>query len=307
MPTRPLTRILKVFSVTALAILLLGAVALRRVLGGTPGPGTKSVSLEFDGRARTYLIHVPASYNGSKPVPLILVLHGGGQSPANAERMSHMSQKADQQDFIAVYPSGTGRYNDAMPTWNSGNCCAYAMKNSIDDVGFLNALIDHLENQYSIDRRRVFVTGISNGGMMSYRVGCELSGKVAAIAPVEGALDVACHPAEPVSVIIFHGTADHLVPFDGGSTPFQMGSKRSDTPVKDAVKFWVHHDGCAADPQREVTSEVHTDSYSGCKDGTSVVLYAIQGGHHSWPGDRLSPQINATDTMLAFFAAHPKR
>jgi polyhydroxybutyrate depolymerase len=107
-------------------------------------------------------------------------------------------------------------------------------------------------------------------------------------------------------VLIFHGTADHLVPFNGGSTPFQMGSKRSDTPVSEAVQFWVKHDACSTEPKHEETSEVHTDVYSGCKSGSSVVLYAIQGGHHSWPGDRLTPQINATDTMLAFFANHPK-
>jgi polyhydroxybutyrate depolymerase len=301
----PLLRILKLFSIPALAITLLGAIAMRRVLGGTPGPGTKSVSFEFGGRDRSYLIHVPASYHDREPVPLIVVLHGGGQSPASAEHMSHMSEKAEHRNFIVIYPSGTSRLG-RMPTWNSGSCCAYAMNNHIDDVGFLRALIDKLENDYAIDPRRVFITGISNGGMMSYRVACELSDKVAAIAPVEGALDVACNPAQPVSVIIFHGTADHLVPFDGGSTPFQIGSKRSDVPVKDAVKFRVDHDVCASRPKREETSAVHTDFYSGCKDGTSVVLYAIPGGHHSWPGDPLTPQINATDTMLGFFADHPK-
>jgi polyhydroxybutyrate depolymerase len=298
-------RILKILAIALLAVLFLGAAAFRRALTGSPGPGTKSESLEFGGLDRTYLIHVPASYDAKKRIPLILVLHGATQSPGGAERMSQMSQKAEQQNFIAVYPSGTSR-NDRMPTWNSGSCCAYAMNNHIDDVGFLRALIDKLESQYAIDRKRVFVTGISNGGMMSYRVGCELADKVAAIAPVEGALDVECKPSAPVSVIIFHGTADHLVPFNGGSTPFQMGSQRSDTPVAEAVQFWVKHDGCANVPQHEETSKLHTDFYSGCKDGTSVALYAIQGGHHSWPGDRLTPQVSATDTMLTFFAAHPK-
>ena len=302
MPSRPLIKILKILAIASLAIMLLGTAAFRRALSGAPGPGTKSESLESGGLDRTYLIHVPAAYNSKKPVPLILVLHGATQSPASAERMSKMSQKSESENFIVVYPSGTGR----LPTWNSGSCCAYAMKNHIDDIAFLGSLIDKLETDYSIDRKRIFVTGISNGGMMSYRVGCELSDKVAAIAPVEGALDVECKPTAPVSVLVFHGTADHLVPFNGGSTPFQMGSKRSDTPVSGSVQFWIKHDACSTEPKHEETSEVHTDVYSACKSGTSVVLYAIQGGHHSWPGDRLTPQINATDTMLAFFANHPK-
>lgn len=295
------------FAALALFIVaLLGAAAYRIARGGEAGPGTKSATLEAGGLKRTYLIHVPASYDSKKPVALLLVLHGGGQSPASAERMSGMSAKSDQDNFIVAYPSGTGRL-DAMPTWNSGNCCGYAMNYNIDDIGFLRALIDTLERDYAIDRKRVFVTGISNGGMLSYRAGCELADRIAAIAPVEGALNVDCKPAEPVAVIIFHGTADHLVPFDGGTTPFQIGSKRSDNSVANAVAFWVKRDGCGADPKHEETSKVHTDFYSGCKDGTAVALYALQGGHHSWPGDRLSPQISATDTMLAFFAAHPKQ
>src|ERR1700690_1459365 len=304
MKSRIRTVLVTLAAVAFFVVALLGA-TYRRVLGGSAGPGTKSDSLEFGGLNRTYLIHVPASYNSKNRVPLIVVLHGGSQSPESAERMSKMSEKAEAENFIAVYPSGTGRFN-VMPTWNSGNCCAYAMKNHIDDVGYLRALIDKLESDYAIDAKRVFVTGISNGGMMSYRVACELADKVAAIAPVEGALNVDCKPAEPVAVVIFHGIADHLVPFDGGSTPFQMGGKRSDNSVANAVAFWVKRDGCASEPKHEETSAVHTDLYSNCKDNTAVTLYALQGGHHSWPGDRLSPQIDATDTMLAFFAAHPK-
>src|SRR5713226_6114518 len=126
-----------------------------------------------------------------------------------------------------------------LPTWNSGNCCGYAMQNNVDDVAFLRALIDKLEHDYSVFFKRIFVTGISNGGMMSYRIGCELADKIAAIAPVEGAQNIDCRPSGPVSVIVFHGSADRLVPFNGGSTPFQIGSKRSDTSVANAIAFWV--------------------------------------------------------------------
>ncbi len=164
------------------------------------------------------------------------------------------------------------------------------MENKIDDVAFFRALLEKVEKDYSVDPKRIYATGISNGGMMSYRLACELSEKFAAISPVEGAQDIPCHPTSPVSVIIFHGTADHLVPFNGGSTPYQMGSIRSDTSVADTVAFWVNYDGCAATPKHAETEEVHTDIYSGCRANTAVALYAIQGGHHMWPGHRAKPQ-----------------
>jgi polyhydroxybutyrate depolymerase len=168
-------------------------------------------------------------------------------------------------------------------------------------------LLAELERRYAVDRKRIYFTGISNGAMMSYRVACEMSDQVAAISPVEGALNVACHPSSPVSVLIFHGTADHLVPFDGGTTPFQIGDKRSDNSVAGAVEFWVKRDGCLAAPKHEETAEVHIDKYLECEGGSGVSLYAIQGGHHIWPGVALSGNsVPATDLMWSFFAAHPK-
>ena len=244
--------------------------------------GTLSASMEVGSLTRTYLLHVPPSYNAAHPVPLVFVLHGAMESTTNVEQLSGMSAKADQEDFIAVYPRGTGR----APTWNASNCCGPAVKAHVDDLGFFRALIEKLSHDYAIDPRRIYFTGISNGGMMSYRVACEMSDQVAAIAPVEGALNVDCHPASPVSVIIFHGTADRLVPFNGGSSPFQIGDKRTDNSVAGAVDFWVKHNRCATPPQHEETAEVHIDKYTGCQAGSAVTLEAIQGGHHMWPGHR---------------------
>jgi polyhydroxybutyrate depolymerase len=267
---------------------------------------TTSGTINVDGRVRTYLLHVPPNYDAGKPAPLVLVLHGATQSPENIQGMSGMSLMADQQGFIAVYPSGTGRLNN-VPTWNSGNCCGYAQENNVNDVAFIAALIDTLGHSYSIDRKRVFVTGISNGAMMSFRLGCELSGVIAAIAPVEGAQNLPCHPSSPVSVLVFHGTADRLVPFDGGSTPFQIGPRRDDTPVSDTVAFWVTRDACSRTPATKETPSLHTSVYSGCADGTGVALYAIQGGHHIWPGVAHSGNdVQATSIMWDFFAQHPK-
>jgi len=230
-------------------------------------------------------------------------LQGATESPEGVEQLSGMSAEADKEQFIAVYPRGTGH----LPTWNAGNCCGYALQIHVDDVAFLRSLIEKLEQDYSVDPRRIFATGISNGAMMSYRLACELSDEIAAIAPVEGAQNVPCHPSQPVSVIIFHGTADHLVPYNGGSAPFQIGPKRSDTSVAEAVWFWVKENGCRDTPTREETAALHTTKYPGCALGRAVELYAIPGGHHMWPGAPLSGNsVPATDLMWSFFAAHPK-
>jgi len=291
--------------IAVLATLFLLHGARRRAFAQLPG----SHSISVNGTTRSYLIHVPPGYSAGHPVPLVIVMHGATQPASSIEKMSGMDSYADKYDFIAVYPEGTGR----APTWNAGACCGFAQSNKIDDVGFIRALIAHLEHDYSIDPRRIYATGISNGAMMSYRLGCELADRIAAIAPVEGAQDLDCKPSEPVSVVVFHGTADRLVPYNGGSTPFQIGPHRTDTSVESTVEFWVEKNGCLPAPEQSQTSGVHISIYSGCVSGTGVVLYAIQGGRHDWPGSPGSIRmgidggVNATDVMWKFFAEHPKQ
>jgi polyhydroxybutyrate depolymerase len=266
----------------------------------------RSGTIEVGGRTRSYFVHVPPAYTGKTPWPLVLVLHGATQSAAEVAGMSGMSTTADREQFLAVYPTGTSRFGLA-PTWNAGNCCGYALKNSVDDIAFFRALLHKLEGQYAIDPKRIYVTGISNGAMMSYRAACELSDQIAAVAPVEGAQNIPCHPSSPVSVIVFHGTADRLVPFEGGATRFQLGPQRSDTPVPATVAFWARQDGCSPAPKREETQELRIDTYSGCANGAGVALFLIRGGHHIWPGVRMSGNhVPATEIMWRFFTQHPK-
>jgi polyhydroxybutyrate depolymerase len=247
---------------------------------------------------RTYALHVPPSYDAKTPLPLVFVLHGATESNDNVEQLSGMSSEADQRRFLVAYPRGIGN----LPTWNAGNCCGAAVQEKVDDVGFLGALLAKLEHDYAVDRKRVYFTGISNGAMMSYRMACEMADDVAAIAPVEGAQNIDCHPSAPVSVLIFHGTADRLVPFDGGF------STQLNKPVSYAVNFWVKRDGCATTPAHAESAEAHIDRYTGCRDDAAVTLYAIQGGHHMWPGHPLSGNhVPATELIWSFFAAHPKR
>lgn len=286
-----------------IALLLSVAVSRRakvRALAGARSStesGTRAAALNFGGRMRTYALHVPPGYDAKTPLPLVFVLHGATESNDNVEQLSGMSVQADERHFLVVYPRGIGN----LPTWNAGNCCGAAIQERVDDVGFLRALLAKLEHDYSVDRKRVYFTGISNGAMMSYRMACEMAGEVAAIAPVEGAQNIDCHPAAPVSVMIFHGTADRLVPFDGGF------STQLNKPVSYAVDFWVKQDGCPTPPAHEESAEAHIDRYTGCQGGAAVTLYAIQGGHHMWPGHPLSGnRVPATELMWSFFAAHPK-
>jgi len=281
-------------------------------------PGDYEETMVAGGKTRNYLLHIPPGYDGQKKMSLVIVLHGGGGNARFTAEMTGMSVKADTAGFIAVYPNGTGPLGDErILTWNAGNCCGYALDNNIDDVGFIRELINKLESKLAIDTARIYATGISNGGMMSYRLACELADKIAAIAPVAGAMGMAdCNPANPVAVIIFHGTADEHVLFEGGVPRQQLDTHpRIDKPVSYAVDFWVKADGCSATSAKETKGNIVKSVYSGGKNGTEVILYTIIGGKHAWPGgksawlggDVPTKEISATDLMWDFFASHPKQ
>ena len=278
-------------------------------------PGDSTQSLTLAGRERASLVHLPPAI-GNSPLPLVIVLHGGGGNAASAAKMTGLSALGDKANFIVVYPDGTGRLDDRLLTWNAGNCCGYALDNQVDDAGFIRALIEKLARDYPIDARRVYATGISNGGMMAYRLACELSDQIAAIAPVAGALNVECKPTQPVSVIAFHGTNDQNVPFNGGA-----GSKsidphpRTDQSVAYAMVFWAQRDSCGATPTRDERGSIVHDTYASCANGTGVELYTVKSGGHAWPGgDRLTvlldapaKEISASAVMWEFFKQHPKQ
>ena len=265
---------------------------------------------------RSYRVHLPPSYDGKKPLPVVLILHGGGGEAEGMARITGFSEKADRKGFIAVYPNGTGILSGQFLTWNAGNCCGNALDFKTDDVGFIRALLKKLKKNFSLDSKRIYVTGLSNGGMMSYRLACELSGEIAAIAPVAGAMNVECKPARPVSVILFHGTEDGHVRYDGGEPLVQADwHPRTDRPVKETASLWVKFNGCSPKAQRSVKGNVIMERYNGCREGTEVVVYTIRGEGHSWPGgNRWAPwaalptrEISATDLIWEFFANHPRK
>lgn len=280
-------------------------------------PSGTSINYEgyiyHDGLKRRYILHIPANYDGKSPVPLVIVLHGGGGNALSIMRRTGMNKLADREGFIVVYPEGTGRYKNIL-TWNAGNCCGYAMRMNINDVGFIEKLIDHLISKYGVDPKRVYVAGFSNGGMMAYMLACRLSHKIAGIAVVSGAMNIEnCNPSCAVSVIIFHGTADENVPYNGG-TGRKALEKRVDKPVSYAVEFWVEHNKCERTPIVEEFGSIRVERYVGGANGTEVVLYTIIGGGHAWPGstyqgpygDQPTMEISATDIIWEFFKNHSK-
>ena len=292
---------------------------------------TGVVTLWFmhQGLKRTFDVHVPPSYTGKTPVPLVMVFHGGGGNAENTRKQSGMNEKADQEGFIVIYPQGTGkeRLGKMQGTWNSGAIGGgEAYKENIDDVGFINRMLDQLEEKYSIDRDRIYSTGISMGGMISYRLACESSERIAAIAPVSTALVTEpCVPVRPVPVLHFQGMADKVIPYQGGKSdptiPKKVVVGGIYPSTREVINFWIQKDQCPA--TSHVTyqkGEVTCETYGPCAGDAEVTLCSIQGGGHTWPGTKIeikrplinkvlgnaTQDISATDAMWEFFKRHPK-
>lgn len=263
-------------------------------------PGTRTVQLMSGGLARDYILHVPHGYAG-KPAPLVINMHGFLSSASQQETWSAMDAVADRENFIVAYPDGAG-----MPSsWNAGDCCEYK-DTSRDDVAFISALIDDVGRSSCIALDRVYATGMSNGGFMSHNLACNLSDRIAAIGPVSGVLGIPpadCMPGRAIPVMEFHGTADPLVQYDGGSPSAALwGFVYPNAPppvfrsVDDTIAFWRTQDGCGAAPQRTYSNgNVDCETYTGCQGGAAVTLCTITGGGHTWPGGSSSalPSIAA--------------
>lgn len=277
--------------------------------------GTSTGTLNVAAAQRTFRVHVPPAHAARQPLPAVFMLHGGGGSGEQLQTQSaRMDPIAEREGFVTVYPDGTG----VLRTWNGGLCCGRAVSENIDDVGFIAALLDHLEAELCLDRRRVFAMGMSNGGLLSHRLACELSARIAAVAPIAGTLGVPrCEPVRPVPVLHVHGTRDGHVPYDGGSGCGPSGA--TFTSVPDTLEIWRTRNGCAATtlPYFE-QGEGRCTAYEACQ--APVVLCAIDGGGHSWPGGVGKEPVVAcpedgfqSETFLAsevawrFFQANPLR
>lgn len=283
--------------------MLLGLlVALSGCSGGhraeTPLPdGTTVHTMAFGGLDRTYRVHKPPGLTAA--APLVVMLHGAFGDGEQAEDSYGWDQVADSAKFVVAYPDGIGR------TWNAHGCCGRAEQENIDDVGFITTMVGEISAAMPIDKSRVYVAGISNGGIMSYALACN-SDIFAAIGPDAATMLDPCPAPHPTSVIHIHGTGDRLVPYDGG----QGASTVNGPSIPDVNAFWRKVNQCGP-PDVTIKAPV-TTSIAACADHRSVELITIDGGRHQWPGgttflERLGPShaLNATETIWQFFEAHP--
>jgi polyhydroxybutyrate depolymerase len=279
-------------------------------------PGTYSATLQHGGRSRDFLVHLPRGYRSGTPMPVVFAFHGGGgDMQLMAGDHYGLVAKADSAGFIAVFPNGYSRFpRGKLATWNAGHCCGAARDTGSDDVGFVRAMVAQLRQRASIDTQRNFATGMSNGGMFSYRLACEMADVFRAIAPVAGTDNtMQCSPSCTVSVLHVHAKDDTHVLLNGGAgaDAFKDKSKVTEfVSVPQTIAHWAQRNQCTGAPQRVLTVPgASCDAYPHCAGGTQVQLCVTENGGHSWPGGSSpraakappSQAISANDLMWDFF------
>lgn len=271
-----------------------------------------SGKLNHRGKLRTYELFTPSSYNKNRPIPLVMVFHGHDGTGASIAEVTRFNELAEKQGFIVVYPDGIDH------NWNlPGN---YSGKE--DDVSFVTALIDHLQQIRNIDSRKIYVTGFSKGAIFTQNLACELPDKIAAFASVAGSLPVRllakCQPNTPVSMLMINGTNDSAVLYQGD----EISKKGALVSVPETVDFWLDHNQCSSPtevkqlptPKPNNRFKVNSSRYSSCSGNSEVILNSILDGGHSWPGGASKDAslnqfnanlgFNASETIWNFFEGH---
>jgi polyhydroxybutyrate depolymerase len=268
---------------------------------GSPPPSNGKHEVVHGGEQRSFQLHVPKGYDPSQPTPLVLNFHGRtatalGEAAVAQELWSGLYAKGDSAGFIVVNPQGLTQNGEQ--TWNAGLCCS-ADKDR-DDVGYVDAVIAQLEQTLCIDEKRIFATGISNGGFMSHRLACERANVFAAVAPVAAYNTMlTCNPSRAIPIISFNGTSDIIASYQ-----WSVSSNQA----------WVTRNGCNPAPTPTFKNgDSHCNTYAGCNGGGQVVFCSVEGGGHTWPGGadflsiglgKTTKDLSANDAMWDFFQAN---
>ncbi len=273
----------------AFLIFLIGSCGHEKMSSGKQVPQLTG-ELTYDGLKRTYVYYVPEKV--SEHPPLIVALHGGGGSGKDMERLTNyrFNSLAEEEGFVVVYPDAVDKH------WNDGRGLSFytSQANNIDDVGFIEKLIDLFQEVLGIDTTRVYVTGMSNGALMSYRLACEITDRIRAIAPVAAGMGKKlyqqCHPSHGLPVLQIHGTEDPLAPYDGGLLHFQDLPLGYVLSVSETVNYWASIDNCQKESDWIYWKDKYDDGttvkekiFSNCDDGYGVKQITIIGGGHTWP------------------------
>ncbi|GAA3732354.1 PHB depolymerase family esterase [Plantactinospora mayteni] len=279
-------------------------------------PGSSVHRLTVDGRNRTFRLYRPAKLSLSTPVPLVVMLHGALGSGQQAETAYGWDAMADQRGFVVAYPDGLNR------SWAvSSDCCGSPARDGVDDVAFIAAMVADLSTKLPVAPGRIYATGISNGGMLAYRLACETT-TFAAIGVVAGTLLGPCPTPAPISLLHIHGTADGVIPYDGRPSTLNNGGvgplpvKIDGGPVSDQIDRWRKIARCPTPEAR--TAGAVTTSAAHCPGGRDVDLITVAGAGHQWPGakqstaerllglDPPSTALTATESIWNFFDTHPR-
>ncbi len=267
-------------------------------------PAVQQGQLDVDGQVRTYRVFAPTTLEPEGQPPLVLVLGGVGNSAENMVGATEFDRQATVGNFIVAYPEGLDL------TWNAGFCCASGITSGVDDVAFLSRLIDQLVADYDVDPARVYVTGVSAGAMMAYRLACERPDRIAGVGSVAGAMVLErCQPDQGVPVIEIHGTEDPLVPYGGGLVRPEAVANQPVPATVAVVERWASLNDCPAGPREETQGPVTTLRWTACPGGAAVELVTVEGGGHTWFASGLGPANGAVDaTMLIwdFFNSLPR-
>lgn len=304
-------------SLIALTIMFFSCKKATEAVSNADKPGEqKTINLTIDGNPRSFILIQPGGYNNAGKMPVIFVLHGGSGTPEGMINIANFTTIANRDKVLLVYPAGIqNNWNDGRPTTPN--------QLGINDVSFFNQLIDYLITNYSADGTRIYATGISNGGFMTSRLGCELSNRIVAIAVDAATIEANtiapnCNPAKPVPAMYIHGTADPLVPFTGGVMTAGGTAGGNVLSHFQAIDKWVSINKCGSSPAITDIPDIANDGttikqriYAGGTNGTEVVSYVILNGGHTWPQGyqylnesiigKTSQDMNACEVIWAFF------
>ena len=299
------------------AVLVLAACSGSGDGGGTSGataapdgavaapPAEEVRRLEVDGLDRRYRLVTPRSAQGGR-APLVLALHGGGNTAESLAGTTQLDQAADRHGLVIAYPEAWER-----GVWNGGFCCTGGRGSAAADLQFLDRVLADVADARDVDLDRVYAVGVSAGGVMAYRLGCALATEIAGVGSVAGVMKLDdCNPAVPVSVIEIHGTADEIVPYEGGVVISERVATEPAPSVTAVAERWAALNRCPAPASTEVEGPVTRTQWAGCASGTEVRLVTVDGGTHNWFAPEFGPPdgaLDATAELLAFFDLDRRR